>query len=1041
MEMYMKRIRAFLSKYILSIELPLEARIANMIFIVGFFVGVVDFVIQFIIRPENIMLIAIIGATSVFIAFMLLMSNRYQLYTLSRYTIIIVVCDILFPTAFFFAGGVSSGMAAYFVLSIAIIFILGNGKARFFFLVSHLLITVGCYAIGYRYPELLTPLTGVNQVIDHILTYLISGLCIGLLIIVQKSYLTSEMRRVDSINVALEEERQTRAAILDTNPHVTVLFDDQNRIVDCNPAFMNFLGFKNTEELTLHFDEIVKRIVPPVQSNGRRSFSLNERIDQARRDGSVQFENQLYFEDKVVNASVILKRIPYKDSYGIVGYLVDLTELYTARDQLLHREALLMAVNTASEMLIGSDPLKSEDALSNAMALIGQCVDVQRIYIWQNEYIDGALHYVQRFGWTNPEAERALSSALKEQTGFSYIGSIPAWEQKFAQNISVNGSVDGLSEQERSVLSDFGIKSILVVPIFMQDEFWGFVSFDDCYRVRTFVPEEESILRSSSLLMANALIRTSMMKSLVQARQAAEDSARAKSDFLANMSHEIRTPLNAVIGMTSIGKSAKDTERKDYCFGKIEDASNHLLGVINDILDMSKIEANKLELSPVTFFFEKMLQRVVNVVNFRIDERRQHFTIDIDHHIPVALVGDSQRLAQVITNLLSNAIKFTPEDGSIRLAADLAQEEEGVCTVRITVSDTGIGISAEQQKRLFTSFQQADSSTSRTFGGTGLGLAISKRIVEMMGGEIGVESTLRQGSTFTFTFKARRGIANGNGLLDPKVNWENLHILAVDDDEAVREYFEEVAHRFGIHCNTAKNGEEALHLLKEHGSFDIYFVDWKMPDMDGLELSKRIKTLDKGKSIVTMISAYEWESLSEKAHAAGVDKFLPKPLFPSAIADLISECLGEAASVTQAKKIEEEDHDFSGCTALLVEDVEINREIVIALLEKTGLWIECAENGAEAVSLYKADPRRYDLIFMDLQMPIMDGYEATLRIRAFESDHREKGNAPIRIPIIAMTANVFKEDIERCFAVGMDRHIGKPLDFTEVLTILRTLLQ
>ena len=1037
----MKRIRAFLSKYILSLELPLEARITNIIFIVGFFVGLVDFVMQFIIRPENIMLLSIVGATSVFIAFMLLMSNRYQLYTLSRYTIIIVVCDVLFPTAFFFAGGVSSGMAAYFVLSIAIIFILADGKARIFFLASHLLITIACYIVGYCYPGLLTPLEGLNQAIDHVLTYIISGCCVGLLVIVQKSYLTSEMRRVDSINVALEAERQTRTAILDANPHVTVLFDDQNRIVDCNPAFMNFLGLKDAEELTLRFDEIVERIVPPFQSDGRRSLSLQDRIEQARRDGSVQFENQLYFEDKVVNASVTLKRIPYKDSYGIVGYLVDLTELYTARDQLLHREALLVAVNAASEMLIGSDPLKSEDALSNAMALIGKCVNVQRIYIWQNEQINGALHYVQRFGWINPEADRALSSALKEQTGFSYIGSIPTWEQQFSQNLNVNGAVDSLSEQERSVLSNFGIKSILVVPVFMQDEFWGFVSFDDCYRVRTFEPEEESILRSSSLLMANALTRTSMMKSLVQARQAAEDSARAKSDFLANMSHEIRTPLNAVIGMTSIGKSAKDTERKDYCFGKIEDASNHLLGVINDILDMSKIEANKLELSPVTFFFEKMLQRVVNVVNFRIDERRQRFTINIDHHIPVALVGDSQRLAQVITNLLSNAIKFTPEGGSIKLSADLVQEDEGVCTVRITVEDTGIGISAEQQKRLFTSFQQADSSTSRTFGGTGLGLAISKRIVEMMEGEIAVESRLEQGSTFAFTFKARRGIANGNGLLDPKVNWGNLHILAVDDDEAVREYFAEVAHRFGIHCDTAKNGVEALQLLKKNGAFDIYFIDWKMPDMDGLELSQRIKSLDKGKSIVTMISAYEWEDLSAKAKASGVDKFLPKPLFPSAIADLISECLGEAASVTQAEKIEEEDHDFSGGTALLVEDVEINREIVLALLEKTKLRIECAENGAEAVSLYKANPKHYDLIFMDLQMPVMDGYEATRRIRAFEADQREKGGVPRKVPIIAMTANVFKEDIERCLAAGMDRHLGKPLDFTEVLSILKSLLQ
>ncbi|MDR2825235.1 MAG: hypothetical protein LBV76_00395, partial [Deltaproteobacteria bacterium] len=247
---------------------------------------------------------------------------------------------------------------------------------------------------------------------------------------------------------------------------------------------------------------------------------------------------------------------------------------------------------------------------------------------------------------------------------------------------------------------------------------------------------------------------------LISAREEAIAGARAKSEFLANMSHEIRTPLNAVVGMTALGKQASDLERKDYCFSKIESASKHLMGVINDILDMSKIEANKLELSLENFDFEKMIQRMVNVINFRVEEKRQNFSVHLDHAIPCTLIGDDQRLSQVIANLLSNAVKFTPESGEVTLSASFLQEEAGNITLQFSVKDSGIGLSQEQQAKLFSAFQQADSGTSRKFGGTGLGLAISKRIVEMMGGRIWIESELGQGAAFIFTIQAARDNTN-----------------------------------------------------------------------------------------------------------------------------------------------------------------------------------------------------------------------------------------------------------------------------------------
>jgi signal transduction histidine kinase/CheY-like chemotaxis protein len=537
----------------------------------------------------------------------------------------------------------------------------------------------------------------------------------------------------------------------------------------------------------------------------------------------------------------------------------------------------------------------------------------------------------------------------------------------------------------------------------------------------------------------------------VTMKNAAEAASRSKSDFLSNMSHEMRTPMNAIIGMTSIGKSASDIEKKNYAFGKIGDASTHLLGVINDILDMSKIEANRLELSPDVFNFEKMLQKVINVVNFRVDEKRQDFIVHIDRNIPRTIIGDDQRLAQVITNLLSNAVKFTPEEGTIRLDTRLVDEgghvdedghvdkdghvnKDGLYTIQIAVTDTGIGISQEQQSRLFASFQQAESSTSRKFGGTGLGLAISKRIVEMMGGKIWIESELGKGASFIFTIQVRRGEEEENDLLDSGVNWKNVRMLVVDDAPEIRDFFADVSQGIDVRCDVASGGAEACALIERNGAYDIYFVDWKMPGMDGIELSRRIKDYQKNKSVVIMMSSAEWSVIEDNAKSAGVDRFLPKPLFPSTIIDSINELLGVNRLLPAESGAQAQADDFSGYRLLLAEDIEINREIIQALLEPTAIKIDCAENGIETLKLFSENPGAYDIIFMDVQMPNMDGYEATRRIRALDTPYAKE------VPIVAMTANVFREDIEKCLESGMNAHVGKPLDFDDVLDKLRIYL-
>jgi two-component system, sensor histidine kinase and response regulator len=513
--------------------------------------------------------------------------------------------------------------------------------------------------------------------------------------------------------------------------------------------------------------------------------------------------------------------------------------------------------------------------------------------------------------------------------------------------------------------------------------------------------------------------------SLIEHQVEAQKASQAKGEFLSHMSHEIRTPLNAIIGMINIAVNTDDIEKIKYCLQRAGSASKHLLNIINDILDMSKIEAHKFELSFNEFNFEKMLMDIINVTNVRAEEKNLNFAVILNTNVPSLIISDELRFSQVIMNLLNNAIKFTPENGKVVLRVEKIDESGDEITLKTEIADSGIGMTEEQQKKLFTSYVQADSSITKNFGGTGLGLVISKQIVELMHGEIWIESKPNKGSKFIFTTKVQKGVGKLDVQLSAKINRDELRILAVDDSEETRMYFAHVMEAFHLPCDIACSGKEALEMMEKTADrpYNLFFVDWQMPDMDGIELTKKIKEITGDKSFVIMLSMADWKTIEKEALAAGVRQFIPKPIFPSVLINVINECIEIKPKDSSGKQegTAETQFNFKDYSILVAEDVEINREILSTVLEETGISIDFAQNGSSAVSMFQMHPDKYNLILMDVNMPEMDGYEATQAIRALEMAQAKN------VSIIAMTANVFREDIEKCLQAGMNDHIGKPI--------------
>ena len=601
-------------------------------------------------------------------------------------------------------------------------------------------------------------------------------------------------------------------------------------------------------------------------------------------------------------------------------------------------------------------------------------------------------------------------------------------------------------EYSALVISDDTHRHIYCAPLSNSD--WYLVSvmpygvLDDAIMHLSDERQKKMLTAGSIILAALLLIfifyyRMSQQQlvELDKAEKAATSANKAKSEFLSSMSHDIRTPMNGIVGMTAIAiANIQDTARVQDCLKKISLSSRHLLGLINDVLDMSKIESGKLSLNIDILSLRDVMENIVNIIQPQIKERRQHFDIFIENIESEEVCCDGVRLNQVLVNLLSNAIKFTPEEGTINVYLYQEASPAGDSYVRchFRVKDNGIGMSPEFQRKIFETFSREDNKVQK-IEGTGLGMAITKFIVGMMGGTIEVESEQGKGSEFHVTIDLERATIQDTDILLPP--WR---LLVVDNNEDLCRSAASVLKGIGVQAEWVLNGREALQKIEENhrknADYEIILLDWKMPDMNGLETTRGIRKIVGDDLPILIISAYDWSDIEEEARAAGAQGFISKPLFKSNLYLGLSRYVEGMLEDDEQETNAEKELDFGGLRILLAEDNDLNWEIAEDILTDVGFEVEWAENGQICVDKFKqSEPGYYDAVLTDIRIPVMNGYDAAKAIRALD-------RPDARLPIIAMTADAFSEDIQRCLECGMNEHVAKPIDIDKLMKLLKRYL-